>query len=462
MIFYGTLQKLGQSVCESATARKNARNAFYGAAEYVALPLAMLAATPFLLYRLGLAAFGVWMLASAAVTTSNLISNGFGDAALKYASLYRGQQNEVKFENALRASLTINLALGAAFAALLWGASPFAVNRIFRVDPALHAAAITAFRIGSGILMLRCVESVLISALRSHERYGPAVQINIASRVGMVVTACVLVWRGQGIAAIMAATLAIVAGSVLVQAAVVRTLIGRIRLLPSFERAAFAEVFQFGCFSWLQAVAGCIFSQADKLLIGALLGTPAVGVYSVCVQAAQPIHGLLAAGLHCFFPHLGARLATTPTAQLRSLVHIVLVLNAMSAAALCIPVVVFSRLILRLWMGAGFAGQTWAVLSIVALGFGFLSLNVTGHYALLALGQVRLVAAVNLIGGGAMIAAIFLLTPRFGLAGAAAGRLLYGPVTLLMYGRLHRLLSPGASDPSTPFPAAVITATQSQ
>lgn len=432
-----------QSLRASTRARASLRNALYGAAEYVALPLTMLVATPFLLHRLGLVQFGLWMLASAAVTSSNLISTGFGDAALKYAAMYRGERSgSNRFEHTIRVNVTINLALGGILAIVLWFASPLAVGHIFKIDLPLRSDAVAAFRIGSVILLFRCVESVLTGALRAHERYSPAVQISVASRAAIVLAACVLVWRGYGIVAIMAATLCVVASSVMAQTVVVRTLIARIWPVPSFDRAAFTEVFRFGCFSWLQALAGCIFSHADRLVIGALLGAPAVGYYSVCVQAAQPIHGLVAAGLHFLFPHLSARLSAGAVPELRSVVMWVFRVNVLLAVLMCVPMAVFSKLILRLWMGAAFAGQAWTTLAILALSFGFLSLNVTAHYALLAFAQVRLIATLNLIGGATMLVVICLLAPRFGLPGAAAGRLLYGPITLVMYPRLHRLLSP--------------------
>src|ERR1700728_4871294 len=82
----------------SAGARNSFRNALYGAAEYIALPLTMLVAAPFLLRRLGAPQFGLWMLAAAAVTSTNLISTGFGDAALKYASTYRGRSDRKRLE----------------------------------------------------------------------------------------------------------------------------------------------------------------------------------------------------------------------------------------------------------------------------------------------------------------------------------------------------------------------------
>ncbi len=458
----GRIRHWAQLFRQSGRVRTSVHNSFYGIAEYIALPAAMLLATPFLLHRLGLTQFGLWMLASAAVTSSNLISTGFGDGALKYASKYRGEGNDKRFESTLRVNLTINLVLGGILATLLWYGSPYAVNSIFKIDPTLRGTALTAFRIGSAVLLVRCAEGVLIGALRSHERYGPAVQISIASRSSIVLVACLLVWRGHGIIAIMTATLCIVAGSVVVQVVVVRILIARIKLTPSFDRETFAEVFRFGGFSWLQAVAGCIFNQADRLLIGALLGASSVGYYSVCVQAAQPIHGLIAAGLHFLFPHLSARLSTAPATELRSVVHSIFHLNVIAAIVLCLPVVIFSKLILRLWMGAAFAQQGWVVLSIVALSFGFLSLNVTAHYALLALAQVRLVAVLNLLGGAAMLIAMFLLAPGFGLTGIATGRLLYAPITWLMYGRLHKVFSPILTDGSPTFGELAVSGTESR
>jgi len=451
-----------RSLRDSARARASIRNALYGAMEYIVLPLTMLLATPFLMHHLGIVQFGLWVLASAAVTSSNLISTGFGDGALKYASTYRGKADASRFEHTVRVNVTINLGLGGILASVLWFGSPLAVRSIFKIVPTLQSDAVTAFRIGSAILIVRCIESVLTGALRAHERYAPAVQISIVSRAAIVIVACAVVWQGHGIVTIMSATLCVVAFSVLVQAVAVRILIARIWPLPSFDRLAFADVFRFGCFSWLQAFAGCVFNQADRLVVGAVLGTPAVGYYSVCVQAAQPIHGLIAAALHFLFPHLSARLSTASAEELRGVVMSIVRLNALMAAVMCIPMVLFSNVILRLWMGAAFAAHAWIALSIIALSFGLLSLNVSAHYALLALAQVRLVATLNLLGGAAMLISMLLLAPRLGLPGAAAARLLYGPITLLMYPRLRRLLSPSALNTHTELGQLIVSGTEAR
>ena len=437
----------------SVRARTSLANAMYGIGDYVAQPVAMLLAARFLLDRLGLPQYGLWMLAAAAVSGASLVCTGFGDAALKYASVYRGQENKAKLQQVLRVNLTINVVLSCMLAALIWCGSPLAANKWFQIDVSLRAAATVAFRIGSVILVVRSVESVFTGALRAHERYGPSVQISVLSRIVIVVSACVLVSRGQGIIAIMVATLALVTASAILQITATWMVIGPMSMVPAIDRDAFLEVFGFGCYSWLQAVAGCIFSQADRMLIGVLLGTSAVASYSVCIQAAQPIHGLIAAGLHFVFPHLSARLSTAQVTELKTVVRSIFWLNLALAALLCVPLLLFSELLLRLWIGPAFAQQTWMVLSIIAAGFGLLGLNVTGHYALLALGRAKLVSLLNLAGGTVMLVAMILLAPRVGLVGVAAGRLLYGPVTLVMYWHLRSLLSLGPSARSeTPGP----------
>ena len=93
--------------------------------------------------------------------------------------------------------------------------------------------------------------------------------------------------KGYSIVAIMLATLVISGMAVVVQVVATRLVTGPIRVYPTITRAAFSEVFAFGFFSWLQALAGCIFSYADRLIIGFMLGASSVAYYSICVQAAQ-------------------------------------------------------------------------------------------------------------------------------------------------------------------------------
>ena len=219
----------------------------------------------------------------------------------------------------------------------------------------------------------------------------------------------------------------------LLQALAVRAVVGCMILLPLLHKETLRTLGGFGCFSWLQALAGLSFSQIDRLIIGAMLGAPALGYYSICTQVAQPVHGLLASGFHFLFPHLSARHSTSSINSLRQTIATAFWSNQALAVVLSVPLILGSKLILTAWMGSDFAEHSWLILSIVACSYALLGMNVTGYYTLLATGGVRQATYVNLAAGGGMLLAMSLLIPRWGMVGAAAGRLVYGPITWLMY-----------------------------
>src|SRR5579884_2244247 len=299
--------KIVERLRNSKHFRDSAGNAFYSIAEYIAQPISMVLAAPYLVHKLGLQQYGVWMLVSAILGSMGILSTGFGDATVKYVSTYRGQNNPAGVQRTVRATLSINILLGGLFGLLVWVIAPFSVEHVFKIDPALHLPSIQAIRISAVILLLRSVESVFVSTLRAFERYGPPVKLNVFLRCIVVISAVGLAAMGRGVVAIMAVTLFWSALVVILQAMAARQVAGELNPLPTFSHDAVSEVFSFGCFSWLQALAGVAFTYADRFLVAAMLGAGPVAIYVLCVQATQPIHGLSAAAFNFVFPHISSR-----------------------------------------------------------------------------------------------------------------------------------------------------------
>jgi O-antigen/teichoic acid export membrane protein len=415
-------------------------NGLYAVAEYVSQPLGLLLVAPYLLRHLGASQFGVWVLASAAVNSGNLLSAGFGDAAVKYGSMYRGRNDSAGVARIVRCIIAINLVLSGLLAIALWSLAPNVTGHIAHIEAGLRNTCTQSFRIGSLILVVRSVETVFACTLRAFERYGPAVRISICSRISSLVAAIVLVEHGFGVVEIMLATLCISTLAAIAQGIAVRAVVGKIVLLPSLHRETISMIAGFGCFSWLQAVSSVVFGQVDRLVIGLILGAPAVAVYALCAQAAQAIHGIVAAGLHFLFPHLSSRFEAESLANLRRTVWIAFKTNLLLAMVLGTPLILFSRPILSLWMGPEFAHQAWPILSTLGTSFTLFALNVTAHYALLATGRVRLVTTLNLVAGAMMLFLMLALTPRFGMVGTACARLITGPITCILYYPLYKMM----------------------
>ena len=439
--FWHSTRQTAKSLRSSRNFRGSAANAFYSIAEYIAQPIAMLLAAPFLVHKLGLQQYGIWMLVSTILGSIGILSTGFGDATVKYVSTYRGQNNQAGVERTIRATLTINTFLGGLFGLIVWVAAPYSVYHIFKIEPEFYTSSIWAIRISAIILVLRSVESVFVSTLRAFECYGPPVKLNVFLRSIVVVSAVAIAATGRGVVAIMVATLGWSALIVVFQGIAARRVSGALNPLPTLRRDALAEVFAFGCFSWLQALAGVAFTYADRFLVAAMLGTAQVAIYVLCVQVTQPIHGLASAAFSFVFPHISSRHEAGETYGPHRVFRFALLSNVGFCLALAAPVASFSGPLLTWWLGADFVLSGQNVLIILAMAYMILGVNVVPYYALLAFGSVRFVSITNIAGGVLSLLAAAILIPRLGLIGAAIGRLLYGPLIAINFWKLKSTFS---------------------
>jgi O-antigen/teichoic acid export membrane protein len=408
--------------------------------DYMAQPVGMLIAAPVLIRHLGLAPYGIWLIASAAVSTGSILSSGFGDAVIQRVASLRADHDVDGMSRAIGTMLAINLVLGGVLAGFLWAVIPLASTQITHIDPRLYPSCLWSLRIGSLLIVIKSVESVFISSQRAFERYASAARISIAIRMSAIAISVGFALVGFGVIALMIVTAGLSLVGTAAQYCALQRHLRHGWIKPTMDRSTLSQLASFGGNSWLQAVSGVVFSQADRLIVGATLGASAVAYYGLSIQLAQPIHGLTAAGLNFLFPHLAARLTVEHASGIRRTVLKALAANFLVATFLTVLVVLFGHRVLVQWMGPAIANDSTSLLPLIALAFGMLALNVTGHYAMLALGKVRVVTAVNVAGGIVMLLAMTAFVSEKGVLGAALARLCYGPVTWLLYIPLRHLL----------------------
>lgn len=415
-------------------------NAAYGILDYAAYPIGMLVVAPVMLRNLGVPQYGIWAVVTAAVSTGSIIASGFGDANIQHVATQRSIGDSDSLLRAVRSTMGIHLILGAAIALISWMMAPYVARHVTAADTGLQSACLWSLRIASVVILVRTIETVCISTQRAFERYGAAVRISIFVRLLTLAAAALLSSIGQTVVSIMAATAVLIVLGLWLQMARLKELLHADSLAPEFDREATRALFAFGIFSWLQAVSGVIFSQTDRLITGVSLGATAVASYALCVQMAQPIYGFAASGLHFLFPYLAQRRATTSAQEMRKAVLLAFVANLSLVALGAATLLLFGNRILHAWGGDAIAQSATRVLPLVVWSSALLGLNVTGTYAMLALGRVRVITWINLGSGGIMLLLIMWLLPRYGVYGVAIARLCYSPITLLLYIPLLSLL----------------------
>jgi len=413
--------------------RKSTTNAAYSVADYLVSPILMIAVTPFLVSRLGLGQYGIWMLANAVVGTMGVFNMGLGDATIKYVSTYHGKMDEIGVKRVVASTLTIYGLLGGFIAVLAFWAAPLLVGYVFKIEASYQILAVHAIQLAGIGLAVRSIDSVFMSTLRGYERYDLAAKVNMVVKIVTVSCAVCLVAFGYAVVGILVGTIVIAAFGALAQAILCRQLIPGLSFSPTLDRVALREIFGFGLYSWIQGMGGMIFSQADRLLIGAMLGATEVAYYTVCVQLAQQIHSVVAAGFHFLFPLISNKFEHASTRELRQIYAKSLFINVSLAILLAFPLVFFGKQILTLWMGSGFANESYVLLAILSTAFFLLAINVVPHNTLLGLGKVRFVAVSNWLGGVLSFIGVVGFIPLMGINGAAIGRLFYGPAISINY-----------------------------
>lgn len=436
-----TLKAVGDRISElrhSHAFRDSASNATYGLIEYITQPVLIVLSAPFLVSRLGFDQYGIWMLVNAFTGTVGIFHVGLGDATIKYISAYRGRNDAGGVRRILSGTLALSALFGCLAAVALYFAAPLLVEHVFKIGPAHHVEAMQAIEVGSLVLFLQAIYQVFASALKAYEAFGPPGKIAVFVKSGTILGAVALVACNFGIVAILFLTAGFTLMGIVAQAVAIMRILEVHSFWPAMDRQAWKEVLSFGCYSWIQNAAGVAFSQSDRLLIAAMLGTTPLAYYTLCVQIAQQVHGLATGAFGFLFPHISARQESGNRRSVRRVFRLAVLVNLALALALSLPLVVFGRKILAVWMGSAFAAHAHVVLSVLAVAFCALSINVAPHFTLLGLGKVRFVSLMNVFGGVLSLGAAALLIPAFGLLGAAAGRLFYGPAISMNFVKVTR------------------------
>ena len=406
-------------------------NAAFGVLDYLAWPAGMLLLAPLILRALGIERYGVWAIATAALNIGAILASGFGDSNIR--SVAASLEKRADLISAVRSTLGIHIALGLSVAAIGWLAATALTRRAVQSHVELTADCLWSLRIAAVLMLVRAIETVCVSTQRAFSRYGAAIQVSVTARLLSLAAAALVPLVSKTVSAVMLASLAITAPALVIQFRQLCRLLGVSALMPSFQRAPTTSLLRFGIFTWLQSVAGLLFGQVDRLLAGVFFGAAAAAGYTLCTQLAQPVYGVAAAGLHFLFPHLASRAHRGPERELRRFIFAAFTANLLFAALALAALLLFGKEILRIWAGPVLAASAGRLLPVIAWSSSLSALAVTGSYSLLALNKPRFVTAFTILGGLAMLSAIPLLVPHYGLAGIAHARLFFGPVTLLVY-----------------------------
>jgi O-antigen/teichoic acid export membrane protein len=388
----------------------------------VLLLLLTVVVTPVLLHRLGVVQYGIWILVHSVAGALAVANLGLGDATVKFVSSYRARGDDTSVNAVIRSTLTVYVVLGILSGLGIYLAAPVLAADVFKIPVEAMALARDAMRLGGLTLALRFVDGVFLSALRGLQRFDLAARVAMTVKVAAQIGAVIAAGAGYGLRAILTWAMVTMALGTLVEVGLVRRLTGGRSLRPVLDLGRLREVWGFGLWSWVQGIAGTLFGQADRLIIGAFLGPSVVAYYAVCLQLAQQIHLLPTVAASFLFP-LVSELHERGKAELLGLYLASSRIIMAVAGGVAVALIVCGRPLLEVWLGASFAGQAANILAALSGSYALFAANsIAPFYFMNGSGRVREQAIISLGSGTITTAAAFPLILGFGVVGIAFSR----------------------------------------
>jgi O-antigen/teichoic acid export membrane protein len=393
----------------------------------------------FLARSIGPSEFGLYALGLTVFNTLALLALGGMDVgAVKFvsAALSRGRGDDARTTVLQTMTLTafIGIVAGLGLAAF---AGTIATSVYGRPDLE------TVLLFFAAAVPLSAISALLIATLQAFQtvRYTIAIKY-VWEPIGKFVLATGALWAGWGLVGVLAAFVLVSAVSVLVVAVAAWRLSGMRRHGPRLRWHTVRALLAFCLPLTAATLFGVVAPRADVLFLGYWAGAQDAGIYLAAFQTAAILSLVLGAFDTALAPMIARVWAQRDRARIERVYQDISRLILTCATPLCVVMIVFSRELLTVF-GEGFAAGA-SCLGVLAAGQLVNSAAGAANTVLLMSGHSRLVMINTVVSGLILIAATAVVTPRWGMFGAAAAAsatlCLVNAVRVLQVWRLHRIV----------------------
>src|SRR5262249_29188781 len=405
---------------EAATVGRNLSTRYLAIAVEMAVGLLVL---PFNLSHLGASAYGLWALTTSITMYFSVLDLGYSGAVVKFVAEYRAKQDT----RALNETLSTTFFLFAAFGVVTYVVAivlSLYIDRILHLSGDQAHTARLVLLITSVSVALGTACTVFGAVINGFQRYDLN---NIAGTASTIVVALVnvlVLWAGYGLVELVLATTAIRVLTYWVYRANAYRVFPAMRLrFDLFHRERLRELTSFSVFMALIDWANKLNYSIDAIVIGIMLGTGAVAVWSVGQRLAEATQRLTNQLNDILFPNIVDHSASDRIDRLQLLFLVGTRLSLVTVVPSAAVLMFMAAPLVHAWVGPGFERsivvvQLLALIVVVRVG------NATGSTLLKGADRHRLVAGVNVVTAVVNVSLSIALVKPLGLAGVAIGTLI--------------------------------------
>lgn len=335
---------------------------------------ATLVTLPFIVAALGIESYGILTMVMAISGYFAIVDINVTAGSVKYVAEFHAKGDIDRTSAVISFGSIFYFFFGIAGALVIAIAAPWLVATLFTLADDQFIVGVNALQLAAIGFFFGQVQMYLNSVVQALHRYD--VTGAYEAFFGTLIPIATLLLLLSGFNLLDVITLRII-----ISATHGMALMFAIRkLLPQFsfrrpERTLSSKLWSFSGYSFLSRLASVTHQQADKLIIGSILGMGALTYYSVASQIVGRIVSFSFRLSNVVYPAASAMEARGESAKLEAMYfsssRYIAYINGCAVLLLC----VFGRELLHYWMGAEFAVLGYPVLLCVAVALFFDSLT---------------------------------------------------------------------------------------
>jgi O-antigen/teichoic acid export membrane protein len=347
--------------------QKFAKNSILNFLGAVTPALANLISVPVLVHSLGTADYGLLNLVLALVGYFALLDISATQGSVRFIAEYDSQGKVKQANEVISFGLLIYINIGLIGFTLIYSFAPLLIKNIFQIPVTNIVIALATLKLAAIAFFFSQIQAYLISIPQAMQRYGASSAIeSVFGGAAPLISMAVATLTGN-IEDVIRARLALSILNVGV------LLICVLRLRPDFKlamanKAIRKRLLSFSAFSYLTTIAGVSYAQADRMILGILLGLSEITLFSIPTTLVNRLFGMTYRLGSVIYP-AASKLAANGNKEGVRYIYL-LASRYMTAinSLLILMLIVYGQDLLHVWVGAQFVAQGYPVLILAATG----------------------------------------------------------------------------------------------
>jgi O-antigen/teichoic acid export membrane protein len=376
--------------------------------------------SPYILHRLGDAAFGLWVLVFAITGYYGLFDLGIRSSIVRYVARYSASNEHEELNRLVNTALFSYSGIGALAMLLTFVASVY-VDSIFRVPENFHSTAhLLLLMVGSAV-SLGFPLGVSGGILEGLQRFYVLNFTNVCSTLLRALLIVIALRHGSGLLTVALITVTLPLLGNLVNAIFVLNILP-LHFHPKYlDRSSLHRIATYSGPTFMIIIASRLRFKTDAMVIGTFVSSAAITYFTIGARLVDYMGEVVSSLAQIFIPMSSRSDAIGDSEQLKK----IFITGNRACAMIVFPITasltILGKSVIEVWVGARYVATSYPVLLILLIPTATMLAQAACGRVLFGMAKHKTLALAVLLEGTTNLILSIVLVRRFGILGDAAG-----------------------------------------